>query len=67
MRPQGSPVALEQRRRRAVTLLSHGYQPHEVAQMLGVDRRSVRRWKRAHGCRALKGCGRGTRRGGHRS
>jgi len=55
MRPQGSPVALEQRRRRAVTLLSHGYQPHEVAQMLGVDHRSVRRWKRAHRLQGAEG------------
>jgi transposase len=33
---------------RAIELLRQGLQPHEVASRLGVDRRSVRRWKRAH-------------------
>ena len=47
MRPQGSPEELEQRRLRALALLEHGLQPVEVAQRLGVDRRSVRRWKAA--------------------
>ena len=44
MRPFGSPEELERRRTRAVALLEDGYQPVEVAHMLGVDRRSVRRW-----------------------
>jgi transposase len=48
MRPQGSPNELERRRLRAIELLRQGLQPHEVAARLGVDRRSVRRWKRAH-------------------
>ena len=48
MRPHGHPEELERRRRRAVELLRQGYAPVEVAQMLGVDRRSVRRWKAAH-------------------
>ncbi len=48
MRPQGSPAELERRRLRAVTLLEQGLQPVIVAQMVGVDRRSVRRWKRAY-------------------
>lgn len=47
MRPHGSPEELERRRRRAVSLLYKGYQPVEVARMIGVDRRSVRRWKAA--------------------
>ena len=47
MRPHGSPDELERRRRRAVSLLDKGYQPVEVARMVGVDRRSVRRWKAA--------------------
>ena len=45
MRPIGSPKTLQQRRQRAIELLTQGYQPVEVAKALGVDRRSVRRWK----------------------
>lgn len=48
MRPPGTPEELERRRLRAVTLLDDGYQPVEVARMIGVDRRSVRRWKAAY-------------------
>ncbi|MFC1735154.1 IS630 family transposase [Candidatus Hydrogenedentota bacterium] len=48
MRPHGSPGQLEQRRNRAIELLEQGYQPVDVASMLGVDRRSVRRWKAAY-------------------
>jgi len=57
MRPPGSPKELERRRLRAISLLKDGYQPVEVARTLGVDRRSVRRWKAAYqqrGGRALK-------------
>lgn len=48
MRPTGSPHALEQRRRRAIALLQEGWTPVEVARKLGVDRRSVRRWRASH-------------------
>ena len=48
MRPHGSPAELERRRLRALELLQEGLQPHVVAQRLGVDRRSVRRWKRSY-------------------
>jgi transposase len=48
MRPQGSPAELERRRRRAIELLQREIPVHVVADRLGVDRRSVRRWKRAH-------------------
>lgn len=48
MRPQGSPAELERRRRRAIELLQRDIPVHAVADRLGVDRRSVRRWKRAH-------------------
>ena len=48
MRPHGSPKELEQRRQRGIALLQEGYQPVEVANMLGVERRSVRRWKAAY-------------------
>ena len=47
MRPRGSPEELERRRTRGVALLEEGYLPVEVARMLGVDRRSVRRWRAA--------------------
>src|SRR5947209_11386980 len=48
MRPQGSPAELERRRLRAIDLLQREGPVQGVAERLGVDRRSVRRWKRAH-------------------
>lgn len=48
MRPHGSPTELEQRRFRALELLRQGLEQHVVAERLGVDRRSVRRWNRAY-------------------
>ena len=48
MRPYGSPEQLEKRRKRAMKLLEQGYRPVDVARQLGVDRRSVRRWKAAY-------------------
>ena len=47
MRPSGTPHELEERRLRAVRLLDEGFSPVEVARQVGVDRRSVRRWKAA--------------------
>lgn len=47
MRPAGSSVELERRRRRAMSMLKDGVMPVEVARRLGADRRSVRRWKAA--------------------
>jgi transposase len=47
MRPSGSPHELEERRLRAIHLLAEGFSPVEVARQIGVDRRSVRRWKAA--------------------
>lgn len=47
MRPRGSPAELERRRLRAIDLLREGHSPVEVARIVGVDRRSVRRWKAA--------------------
>lgn len=55
MRPLGNPKELEKRRHRAIALLQDGYQPVDVAKMLGVDRRSVRRWKSAHRKKGQKG------------
>jgi transposase len=48
MRPQGSPAELERRRLRAIELLERDVPVHVVADGLGVDGRSVRRWKRAY-------------------
>lgn len=48
MRPRGSPDELERRRTHAIDLMQQGYQPVEIAQMVGVDRRSVRRWNAAY-------------------
>ena len=45
MRPSGSAEFLEARRLRALEYIDQGLQPVEVARKIGVDRRSVRRWK----------------------
>ena len=55
MRPFGSPKQLQRRRERAIELLHQGYQPVEVARKLGVDRRSVRRWKAAYNKKGMQG------------
>ncbi len=55
MRPLGSPKALERRRLRAIALLQKGLPPVEVARQLGVDRRSVRRWRAIYEKQGLKG------------
>ena len=47
MRPSGSPEELERRRQRAVEMLRQGLGPSEIGRTLGVDRRSVRRWRAA--------------------
>jgi len=44
MRTTGSPEVLEYRRRLAVGRLAEGYSTQEVADFLGVDPSSVRRW-----------------------
>lgn len=48
MRPVGKGKQLEQRRRRAIALLEEGRAPVEVARLVGVDRRSLRRWNAAY-------------------
>ena len=55
MRPHGSPEKLEQRRKDAIELLNQGYGCSQVARRLGVDRRSVRRWKAAYRCEGSAG------------
>lgn len=64
MRPSGSPAELERRRLRALDLLKEGLLPVEVARRMGVDRRSVRRWRASFdaegrdGVRAIPASGR---------
>ncbi len=48
MRPVGNGQQLERRRQRAIMLLKEGLAPVEVARLVGVDRRSVRRWNAAY-------------------
>lgn len=57
MRTIGSPTELEHRRWLAVQRLGDGYTPDEVADFLGVDPSSVRRWAatfRQHGAAGLR-------------
>lgn len=44
MRPHGSGLELEKRRRLAVARVNEGYSQISVAQFLGVNYRTVRRW-----------------------
>lgn len=46
MRTRGSPELLEYRRLLAVQRVLEGYTVEEVAEFLGLDARSVRRWRR---------------------
>src|SRR5262245_19407558 len=48
MRSTGSPDVLEYRRRLAIQRLADGYSVEEVSDFLGVDPRSVRRWRAAY-------------------
>jgi transposase len=48
MRPKGNAAELERRRRRAVALLADGYSTADVAERVGTDPRSVRRWRQAY-------------------
>jgi transposase len=48
MRDKGSPEELEHRRLLAVQRVSEGYSAAEVAEFLGVEPRSVRRWVAAY-------------------
>jgi transposase len=48
MRPHGNQAYLEKRRFRAIELLKEGLLPVEISKRMGVDRRSVRRWKAAY-------------------
>ncbi len=57
MRPTGTAEELESRRRKCFELLDAGKTATEIAEMLGVARTSIQRWKamvRENGKRALK-------------
>jgi transposase len=47
MRPDGSPKALEKRRRKAVKLLKQKLSLHEIARRIGCHASSVMRWRNA--------------------
>src|SRR5512135_2462864 len=56
MRTEGTPTELQRRRYLAVQRIAEGYTTQEVADFLGVDPRSVRRWmatSRQHGAAGL--------------
>lgn len=55
MRPHGSAAELERRRRRAIDLLEKGFSTTEVAERVGADSSSVRRWRQAHRRRGERG------------
>src|SRR5262245_38826484 len=44
MRPRGTPAELERRRLTAIQRLLEGHPPEDVADILGVTRKSLRRW-----------------------
>lgn len=55
MRTKGAPDELEHRRRLAVQRVLDGYSTQEVADFLGVDSSSVRRWLAAFRCHGVQG------------
>jgi transposase len=55
MRTEGSPAVLEYRRRLAVQRVEDGYSIAEVADFVGVDPRTVRRWMAAFRRRGAAG------------
>jgi len=57
VRPRGSQILLEERRKKALLLLKKGFSVTEVASRVGAAIRSVRRWKalyRKDGVNGLK-------------
>jgi len=55
MRPPGSPEILERRRLHALELFRKGWAPVDIARQVGVDRRSVRRWRASFEHQGQKG------------
>ena len=55
MRPNGSAIDLERRRRRAIRLLRSGLSVNEAALRVRADPSSIRRWRQAFRCRGARG------------
>ncbi len=55
MRPQGSPVELERRRRRAVELLQSGQTLSAVARQVGAAVSAVWQWRETFRCKGAQG------------
>ncbi len=55
MRPRGSGVVLEGRRKRAIALLQAGLSLHEVARRIGCHASSVMRWRNVWQAQGLEG------------
>ena len=54
-RPEGSKERLEERRKQAINMLEQGIDPPEVAEIVGVHRRSVYRWKTTYEEEGMEG------------
>jgi transposase len=55
MRPCGTQQEFERRRLRAMKMIEKGMMPVQVAREIGVDRRSVRRWKAVYRKKGIEG------------
>src|SRR5882724_11273307 len=55
MRSAGSTAVVEYRRCLGIQRLADGYSTHEVAEFLGVDPSTVRRWRATYCCRGQDG------------
>jgi transposase len=54
-RPEGTKEQLEERRKQAMNMLEYGLDPPEVAEIVGVRRQSVYRWKATYEDEGMEG------------
>jgi transposase len=54
-RPVGTKEQLEERRKQAINMLEQGIDPPEIAEIVGVHRRSVYRWKTTYEEEGIEG------------
>lgn len=54
-RPEGTKEELEERRKQAMNMLEYGIDPPEVAEIVGVRRQSVYRWKATYEEEGMEG------------
>jgi transposase len=54
-RPEGTKEQLKERRKQAMNMLEHGIDPPEVAEIVGVRRQSVYRWKTTYEEEGMEG------------